>query len=236
MLGQVLVTHQTGEEGRLVNQVLVAQGVDIAKEYYLAILMDRATGVPVVIASTEGGVNIEDVAEHTPEKISRELVASDARVAALPGAENRAGPRVPRRAQQTGVGGDFQSLQAVHGVRLLDGRGQPAGAHARQPGARAGRQVQFRRQRALPAQGNRRDARRGRGRPARGGGQQVQPQLHRAGRRHRLPGQRRGAGDGDDGHHQVSRRQPGQLPGRGGWRERAAGDRGVQDSRRATRT
>ena len=74
MLGQVLVTHQTGEEGRLVNQVLVAQGVDIAKEYYLAILMDRATGVPVVIASTEGGVDIESVAEHTPEKISRELV------------------------------------------------------------------------------------------------------------------------------------------------------------------
>ena len=76
MLGQVLVTHQTGEEGRLVSQLLVAQGVDIAKEYYLAILMDRATGVPVVIASTEGGVDIESVAEHTPEKISREFVHS----------------------------------------------------------------------------------------------------------------------------------------------------------------
>ena len=48
--------------------------MDIAKEYYLAILMDRATGGPVVIASTEGGVDIESVAEHTPEKISRELV------------------------------------------------------------------------------------------------------------------------------------------------------------------
>ena len=65
MLGQVLVTHQTGEEGRLVNQVLVAQGVDIAKEYYLAILMDRATGAPV---------DIESVAEHTPEKIAREFI------------------------------------------------------------------------------------------------------------------------------------------------------------------
>ena len=71
MLGQVLVTHQTGPEGRLVNQVLVAQGVEIAKEYYLAILMDRATGAPVVIASTEGGVEIEAVAERTPEKILR---------------------------------------------------------------------------------------------------------------------------------------------------------------------
>ena len=74
MLGQVLVTHQTGAEGRLVNQVLVAQGVDIAKEYYLAILMDRGTAAPVVIASTEGGVDIESVAEHTPEKIFREHV------------------------------------------------------------------------------------------------------------------------------------------------------------------
>ena len=50
------------------------------------------------------------------------------------------------------------------------------------------------------------------------------------GRRHRLPGQRRGPGDGDDGHHQISRRQPGQLLRRGGWRERAAGHGGVQKS------
>ena len=74
MLGQVLVTHQTGPEGRLVNQVLVARGVSIAKEYYFAILMDRASGAPVVIASTEGGVEIEAVAEKTPEKILREPV------------------------------------------------------------------------------------------------------------------------------------------------------------------
>jgi succinyl-CoA synthetase beta subunit len=74
MLGQVLVTHQTGAEGRLVNQVLVARGISIAKEYYFAILMDRASGAPVVIASTEGGVEIEAVAEKTPEKILREPV------------------------------------------------------------------------------------------------------------------------------------------------------------------
>jgi succinyl-CoA synthetase beta subunit len=74
MLGQVLVTHQTGPEGRLVNQVLVARGVDIAKEFYLAILMDRASGAPVLIASTEGGVEIESVAEKSPEKILREPI------------------------------------------------------------------------------------------------------------------------------------------------------------------
>ena len=71
MLGETLVTHQTGPAGKQVSQVLVAQAVDIAKEYYLAILMDRATGAPMVIASTEGGVNIEEVAEKHPDKIIR---------------------------------------------------------------------------------------------------------------------------------------------------------------------
>ena len=69
MLGEVLVTHQTGEAGKLVNKVLIAEGVDIKKEYYLAILMDRETKAPVIVASTEGGVNIEEVADHHPEKI-----------------------------------------------------------------------------------------------------------------------------------------------------------------------
>ena len=74
MLGQTLVTHQTGPSGRLVNQVFVAEAVDIQKELYIAILLDRATSRPVVIASTEGGMDIEAVAEHTPEKIFREFV------------------------------------------------------------------------------------------------------------------------------------------------------------------
>ncbi len=74
MLGQTLVTHQTGPDGRLVSTVLVAQGVDIAKEFYFAILMDRGTSAPLIIASTEGGVEIETVAEHSPEKIMREHI------------------------------------------------------------------------------------------------------------------------------------------------------------------
>ena len=74
MLGQVLVTHQTGEEGKLVSKVLIASSVDIAKEYYFAILFDRATSRHAIIASTEGGMNIEEVAEKTPEKIIRELI------------------------------------------------------------------------------------------------------------------------------------------------------------------
>jgi succinyl-CoA synthetase beta subunit len=71
MLGKVLVTHQTGPEGKEVGKVFVGEAVDIAKELYVAILLDRATSAPIVIASTEGGVDIETVAEKTPEKIIR---------------------------------------------------------------------------------------------------------------------------------------------------------------------
>jgi succinyl-CoA synthetase beta subunit len=74
MLGQTLVTHQTGEAGRVVNQVLVAESADIAREIYFAVLLDRATAAPLIVASTEGGVEIEAVAEKSPEKIIRESV------------------------------------------------------------------------------------------------------------------------------------------------------------------
>ena len=74
MLGQILVTHQTGPEGKLVSKVLIAEPATIARELYFAILLDRASGAPVIIASTEGGVDIESVAEHTPEKIFRESI------------------------------------------------------------------------------------------------------------------------------------------------------------------
>ncbi len=74
MLGQTLVTHQTGPEGKLVSKVLIAKSVDIAKEFYFAVLFDRATSSHAIIASTEGGMNIEDVAANTPEKIIKEFV------------------------------------------------------------------------------------------------------------------------------------------------------------------
>ncbi len=74
MLGQVLVTHQTGPVGKEVSKVFVGEAVDITRELYVAILIDRATSAPVVIASTEGGVDIEAVAEESPEKILRVLI------------------------------------------------------------------------------------------------------------------------------------------------------------------
>src|SRR6266576_1982208 len=74
MLGQTLVTHQTGPAGRVVNKVLVAESAEIAREIYFAILLDRATAAPVIVASTEGGVEIETVAAESPEKIIREKI------------------------------------------------------------------------------------------------------------------------------------------------------------------
>ncbi|MEP3052177.1 MAG: ADP-forming succinate--CoA ligase subunit beta [Erythrobacter sp.] len=70
MLGNTLVTIQTGDEGKQVNRLYVTDGVDIESEYYLAMLVDRASGRVAMVASTEGGMDIEDVAHNTPELIT----------------------------------------------------------------------------------------------------------------------------------------------------------------------
>jgi succinyl-CoA synthetase beta subunit len=74
MLGSTLVTIQTGPEGKAVNRLYVEQGIDIARELYVAVLLDRATSRNIVMASTEGGMEIEKVAAETPEKILREEI------------------------------------------------------------------------------------------------------------------------------------------------------------------
>jgi succinyl-CoA synthetase beta subunit len=71
LLGKTLVTHQTGPAGREVRRVLVEEGCAIARELYLGMVIDRATGWPTLMASAEGGVEIEEVAARSPEKILR---------------------------------------------------------------------------------------------------------------------------------------------------------------------
>jgi succinyl-CoA synthetase beta subunit len=71
MLGMTLITHQTGPEGRVVGRVLVEEGVQVARELYVSLLLDRAAGKPVLMASAAGGMDIEEVAATTPEKIVR---------------------------------------------------------------------------------------------------------------------------------------------------------------------
>eukprot|EP01054_Gregarina_sp_Poly1_P001033 Gregarina_sp_Poly_1__1032@NODE_1253_length_4621_cov_230_546552_g854_i0_p1_GENE_NODE_1253_length_4621_cov_230_546552_g854_i0NODE_1253_length_4621_cov_230_546552_g854_i0_p1_ORF_typecomplete_len270_score38_47ATPgrasp_2/PF08442_10/6_1e72ATPgrasp_5/PF13549_6/1_4e08CPSase_L_D2/PF02786_17/0_0073GARS_A/PF01071_19/0_011SPOR/PF05036_13/0_61SPOR/PF05036_13/1_1e03_NODE_1253_length_4621_cov_230_546552_g854_i019442753 len=74
MLGHTLVTHQTGPEGMKVNKLLLTEAVQIQKELYLAIVLDRAKGGPVIVASKEGGVDIEEVAKKNPEALHVEPV------------------------------------------------------------------------------------------------------------------------------------------------------------------
>lgn len=74
LLGKVLVTHQTGPEGKEVKRLLIEQGCDIKKEYYVGVVVDRSTGRIVMMASEEGGTEIEEVAAKTPEKIFKEVV------------------------------------------------------------------------------------------------------------------------------------------------------------------
>ena len=74
MIGMTLVTHQTGPEGRLVARVLIEEGLQMTRELYLSIVLDRAAGKPVIMASAAGGMDIEEVAEKTPEKIVRVYV------------------------------------------------------------------------------------------------------------------------------------------------------------------
>lgn len=74
ILGNLLVTHQTGSEGKIVKTLFIAEGLDYKKELYLSILLDRNVSKNVIMASTEGGVEIEKVAEETPEKIIKEWI------------------------------------------------------------------------------------------------------------------------------------------------------------------
>jgi succinyl-CoA synthetase beta subunit len=108
MLRQILVTHQTGPAGRVVNKVLVAQSAEIAREIYFAILLDRETAAPLIVASPEGGVEIETVAAKSPEKILREEIDP---LAGLQPFQAR------KLAKQLG----FESSQVKSAAKLFDG-------------------------------------------------------------------------------------------------------------------
>jgi succinyl-CoA synthetase beta subunit len=82
LLGKVLVTHQTGPEGKEIKRLLIEEGCDIKKEYYVGLVVDRKTNRVVMMASEEGGTEIEEVAEKTPEKIIKEVI--DPAVGLLP--------------------------------------------------------------------------------------------------------------------------------------------------------
>ncbi|MDX1548828.1 MAG: ADP-forming succinate--CoA ligase subunit beta, partial [Rhodothermales bacterium] len=106
ILGMNLVTHQTGPEGQLVRTVLITDAVDIAKEFYVGVTLDRQTSMDVIMASTEGGVEIETVAAETPEKIIKVRVDPTTGLA-------------PYQARQIAFGLGFEGKAFKQAVRFI---------------------------------------------------------------------------------------------------------------------
>jgi succinyl-CoA synthetase beta subunit len=105
MIGMTLVTHQTGPEGRVVSRVLIEEGLQIQRELYLSLLLDRAAGKPVMMASAAGGMDIEEVAANTPEKIVRIYIEPGVGLA-------------PFEARQLGFGIGLEAAQVSKFVKL----------------------------------------------------------------------------------------------------------------------
>ena len=106
MLGMTLVTHQTGPEGRVVGRVLIEEGLQMTRELYVSVVLDRSSGKPVFMASSEGGMDIEEVAHNTPEKIHRIYVEPGVGL-------------VPFQARQLGFAMGLEGPQVNKLVKLL---------------------------------------------------------------------------------------------------------------------
>jgi succinyl-CoA synthetase beta subunit len=106
MIGMTLVTHQTGPEGRVVGRVLVEEGLQMTRELYLSIVLDRASGKPVMMASSEGGMDIEEVAAATPGKIHRVYIEPGVGL-------------VPFEARQLGFAIGLEAAQVNKAVKLM---------------------------------------------------------------------------------------------------------------------
>ena len=133
MLGNTLVTIQTGEAGKQVNRLYVTDGVDIAKEYYLALLVDRASGRVAIVVSTEGGMSIEDVAHDTPEKITTLTIdpaqgfqphhgRAVAYALKLTGETNKAAQKLARQLYDAFIATDCSMLEINPLVETTDGK------------------------------------------------------------------------------------------------------------------
>src|SRR5262247_250976 len=113
ILGMMLKTHQTGPEGQKVRRLLIEEGADIKKEYYVAAVTDRATQKVAMMASSEGGMDIEEVAHKTPEKIIKVFVDPAVGMTDAQGAELAKGIGVPEASQAQAVD-VFKKLYACY--------------------------------------------------------------------------------------------------------------------------
>ncbi|GIX24731.1 MAG: hypothetical protein KatS3mg122_1962 [Caldimonas sp.] len=229
ILGMQLVTHQTGPEGQKVRRLYIEEGADIGKEYYVSLLTDRATQKVALIASSEGGMDIEEVAHRTPEKIVTEYI--DPLVGLTPEQARKVATAIGFTGHTVEQGVElFQKLYTCYmqtDASLVeinplncDSKGHLVALDAK---------FNFDANALVPPPRNRRLPRPGRGRSGRSRSLQVRPGLHQPGRQHRLPGQWRRLGHGHDGHHQALRWRAGQLPRRG--RRRHGRERSPRPSR-----
>ena len=130
MLGATLVTVQTGPAGKQVNRLYIEDGADIDKEFYLSALVDRETSRVAFVLSTEGGVNIEDVAHKTPEKIHTFSDRSgDRRSCRITAARRRARSGSPAISPSRSESADRQALRGLRRQGHVDARDQPADRH-----------------------------------------------------------------------------------------------------------
>ena len=106
MIGMTLVTHQTGPEGRVVSRVLIEEGLKMTRELYLSIVLDRAAGKPVMMASADGGMDIEEVAAKTPERIHKVYIEPGVGI-------------VPFEARQLGFAIGLDGAQVNKAVKLM---------------------------------------------------------------------------------------------------------------------
>ena len=212
MIGMTLVTHQTGPEGRKVGRVLIEEGLQIDRELYLGIVIDRAAACPVVIASAAGGMDVEEVAASQPEKILREYINPGTGI-------------VPFQARKLAFGVGLEAGPAQKLVKMLDaiykvfietdasmieinplvltkgGDLLALDAKVTLDDNALYRHQDLRDLRDLSEEES-----------TRGRGVEVRAQLHPPGRQHRMHGERRRARDGDHGYYQAGGRRAGQFP------------------------
>ena len=131
IMGMQLVTHQTGPEGQKVQRLLIEQGIGIERELYAGILVDRDSGKTVVMASSEGGMEIEEVAANTPEKILKAYVDPALGLTGFQARDLAYGLGLTGSAAKNASSFPHQALQVLHRVRRHDGRDQPPGGRHR---------------------------------------------------------------------------------------------------------
>ena len=222
LIGKTLVTYQSGPDGQT---GVAASGRGRSRHRSRALSRPRPRSLhPAHRADGEQGGRRRDREDRrrAPRKDPQGLHQSGRRAAGVRSAAARLRARAERRFAQEGRQDDAGALPRLHRRRRVDPRDQSADRHQERRPARARREDELRRQRALSPRRHSRTARHQRRGPARGRGVEVLAQLHPPRRHHRLHGERRRARDGDDGHHQAVGRGAGELPGRRRRRQRRA--------------